>query len=258
MYNKLRIYIKENFNEQDRYLIYVMAAIWIVNAVASFAEWNVVYDLLSPLCAILAVILMARGIPSVGKHWISAFYFLFGIFFWVVSDSLVIVYSYFIPGDDVLVAIADALYLAPNYVFSLAFFLYMFSDFKKNERIILTYSAVTALILVIATAYSFSLYDVGLAGYSSSVGVSALTYFTGVGFNAFMIFFYFLIRGIRGMNRSRGIIIGALFFYNILEFRYGYFMANFRDPESPVLDILYLSCVIAISLAHRDPSMKEK
>ncbi len=255
--NRVIKYIKSTYGNGERYLVAALVICWVINAVASFMDWDVLYNLFSPITALCGISLMAVGISKVGKYWISGFYFLMGIFFWVISDSLVIVYSYFLPNNPYLVAIADALYLAPNYVFGIAIFMYMNSDFRKNERLALYISVVTIIIVGLYVIIGYAGYDFGLAYYTSDYGVSSVAYFIGVGFTGSMMLVHLLIRGFHDTNKAVKAILAALLIYNILEFRYGYYIALSMDPEAPALDVIYLSCVLAFALSFRDPSIND-
>ncbi|MCR5452470.1 MAG: hypothetical protein K6F00_07590 [Lachnospiraceae bacterium] len=256
--NKINFSYIADFNRQKLFILMAICITCMCNLFASFVSADIVYNTTSPIATMLIVAIMADGITESGNGWTSGFYFLFGIFFWALSDLLVIIYTYFEVGSNFLEAISDTLYLMPNYTFMLAFFLLIFFRCDKRQKKLLVIGEIlVTLILGVGYAQYVNI-DFGVSGYTSEYGVSAVAYAIPVIYSFSTILILFIIRDIRKEGRAFYMVLAGIFIYNILELRYTYYTAAHLEPELPVLDVVYLATMILIALAYNDPTMNHK
>ena len=230
--------------------------LWVLYAIATILGIDLAYNILSPLTAFLALLLIAISLKQTGKYKIAASLMMLGISCWVISDIILFVYTYIDIDNPVLIDFSDKLYLAPNYFFGAGMTAYMLVDFKKKDAfrlLIDTFLIGVSCFIIIRKLYSFGF---GINTFDGTFDLSSILYLIAVMYVLTLMFLIITIRGVFNHTRAGYMIFAALSFYNVFEMRYTYYTAGGLDAESIYIDIIYMACVCLLALAIADPSLK--
>lgn len=238
-------------------MIITTGCLWMVYTIATLLGADLVYNIFSPLTGAAAMVLLASGLKHAGKYRMSALFFLYGIAAWVVSDLILLVYTYVVVDDPLLIDISDKLYLVPNYLFGLGLTAYMIVDFKRRD----VFRLLIDTFLIGVTGFIFVrklyIYGFGINTYAGTFSFSSMMYLIAVMYVLVLMFLILTIRGVFHHTRAGYLVFGALAFYNIFEMRYTYYTAGGLDAESIYIDIIYMACVCVMGYAFTDPSLKK-
>ena len=244
--------INANFKGKQGTLLYTLIACFVANAIATFADFGVVFDVLSPVVEFVAVLLLVSELSDAKEHWMSGFYVLFGIFFWIISDVLLVVYTYFMSGNLYLVAISDTLYLAPNYVFGIALSVYTLEEIDRSKWYSFALPMIVGLLISFVIIYHVTGWGSGMIQYTNEYGVSDIAYFGGVALNLVALCTNLILRKFRQRPHSFFVFLAGLFIYNLFEFRYGYCIMTGENPEVPAIDLIYIFAIVLLVLSYRN------
>ncbi len=231
--------------------------LWALYAFFTLLGIDIAYNILSPLTALSAGVLIMSGIKSYERYRFPALIFSGAILTWVISDILLFIYTYILIDNPFLVNLSDELYLAPNYIFGVGLTAFLIKDFKRKDVIRLlidTFIIGISMFVLVRKLYSLGF---GLTDTVFSFSYATILYLAAIMYVIVLLFLILTIRGPANHTRAGYFLFVSLLIYNIFEMRYTYFLAGGADPESIYIDIIYMACVCAIGYAFADPTIEK-
>ena len=236
-------------NNRIRFTIAIV--IWValvVFAVATFLNWDKVYNYTSPVISFLAAFLIFLSREKMGKYWPMVRLFMLGIFVWFIGDVIWIVEMYILPGNEVIGIISDNIYLIPDYFYLAGMVAYAKIRFEKNDLHLLLIDSLVLGIMV------FIIVEQALENNNPDYRINwdILNHLLYLFASMFMLLMIILICYKSGLKRhawSYYILIATLFMHNLLEIRFTAMLFMGKESESPLMDIFYLVVLACISFA---------
>lgn len=232
-----------------------VSLLWAIYSVCVFTGYDKAYNFLSPVTAIAAMILALKSYRTIGEYKWTGLFFMSGFIFWVISDILVIIYTYFVRDCSILIIITDKLYMMPQAMFCMAVCDYTRVSFRRTDFTRMMADAfVLAFLVFILSAGMFG----ATTGMTDKINIEMLgttLYFFIVLFTLCLQILIIFQTGLLRHTKAWYMMGIAVLVYSILEVRYTYYMNHGMDAESVYLDIIYLDCIAVISIALSDPTL---
>ena len=87
-------YYDKEQNRIHRIIASIIIVGWVLFAVSTLLEWDVVYNFTSPVVTFLSSFLIYKSLDYMGKYRVVAIWFMMAIFVWFLGDLMWLVQSY--------------------------------------------------------------------------------------------------------------------------------------------------------------------
>jgi len=241
-------YIDERNNRIRKVFALILAAGWVLFAVATFLDWDKVYNCTSPVVTFLSAFLIYKSLSQFGKYRAVGIWFMLGIFVWFLGDLMWLVETYFLPDSRVVEVITDNLYLFPDYFYVGGLISYASIRFRKNDfQLLMVDTFVLSIIAFDTSQCAFEnanpLYKINFEN------LNTILYFFVCVFTLIMVFLIMIKTGIKRHAPVFFVIGGALLLHTALEIRYTALLLLGKESESIIIDILYILFMITFACA---------
>ena len=239
-------YIDQQQNRIRRVIAGIAILGWFIFTVATFLEWDVVYNLVSPVVTFSSALLVYKSLNQAGDYRKSAIWFMMGIFVWFLGDLLWILQTYAAPDSAVLETINDNVYLVPDYFYVAGLISYASVRFRKNDFQLLMVD--TFVLTIIAFVTSLSAFEHVNPVYKINLeNLHTILYYFVCTFTLLMIILIIFKSGLRKHLAAYYVIILSLMLHNALEIRYTAMLLIGKESEDAYLDILYIAFIILMA-----------
>ncbi len=236
--------------KQNRFRI-AIAVVMILGAVvfgvSTLLEWDLVYNITSPIVTFSASFLIFESLGQTGVYRRVAIWFMLGILVWFLGDVLWILEEYLAPENELLETLTDNLYLIPDYFYVAGLISYAAIRFRKNDfQLMMIETFVLSIIGFDTSQCAFEnanpLYKVNFENLNT-----VLYYFVCV-FTSILILLLLIKTGRQKHEKAFFVLGAALLLNDGLEIRYTALTLLGKESESIILDILYIVIMVIISL----------
>ena len=247
LYNEIMSYYDKEQNRIHRIIASIIIVGWVLFAVSTLLEWDVVYNFTSPVVTFLSSFLIYKSLDYMGKYRVVAIWFMMAIFVWFLGDLMWLVQSYLAPENEIIETITDNIYLIPDYIYVGGLFAYASIRFKKNDLSLLMID--TFVLSIVAFVLSQSAFEYANPEYKINFdNLNTILYFFVCIFTLFLVFLVLLNSGLRRHAKAFYLIGGVLLLNNALEIRYTAMKLIGKESESVLLDILYILFIVIFAL----------
>ena len=239
-------YIDQQQNRIRRVIAAIAILGLILFTVATFLEWDVVYNCVSPVVTFSSSLLIYKSLNQFGEYRKMGIWFMMGIFVWFVGDLLWILQSYALPDSTVLETINDNVYLIPDYFYVGGLISYASVRFRKNDFQLLMVDTFVMTIIAFDTSqcafeHANPLYKINLEN------LHTILYYFVCAFTFLMIILVMFKSGLRRHLPAYYVIILSLLLHNALEIRYTAMLLVGRESEDAYMDILYILFMVLMA-----------
>jgi len=219
---------------------------WIVYAIGTLTDNDLVYNLSSPVITFLATFLLFISLKDTGRYRILCLFFMIGIFVWFLGDIAWIIQEYYLPESYAIGILTDNLYIIPDYFYVAGLLAYAKISFKRNDFML------TLVDTFILSSVAFIIAQRWLQNKNPDYRIdfeiiNSVLYFFASVFLLIFIMTTVVKTGVRGHTPPFYIMAAALLMNNILELRYTMLLFLGHESESVYLDILYMFLMVVFS-----------